>query len=148
VHWDDDDWYATDWLTNQISILHQQDADICGLKKVRFYRPHDKKCWQYIYNYDRRPWVAGATLAYKKSVWEQQPFKKLHIGEDNHFVWGSAFKIISHEHYNGFVSILHPANTSPKYTQDSQWKAIPFEDIESILGDDLKHYHFLHQEPQ
>lgn len=148
LHWDDDDWYAPDWISRQASVLEKEEAAICGLNKLWFYRPIDDKCWQYTYNYHKQPWVAGATLAYRKNVWEQRPFEKMNIGEDNLFVWDQKLKVVAHNYEDGFVSILHAKNTSPKHTQDHQWKHIPLATIRNILGPDFKDYQRFHHEPQ
>jgi hypothetical protein len=35
-----------------------------------------------------------------------------------------------------FVALIHGANTSPKQTHDSRWRALPLERIESVMGPD------------
>ena len=32
MHWDDDDWYASDWISRQESVMSANDVDICGLR--------------------------------------------------------------------------------------------------------------------
>lgn len=139
-HWDDDDWYAPDWLSKQSEYMRQNDIDICGLKNLYFYNPKELTCWMYQYGYNFRPWVAGATLSYKHEVWKSYPFKEMNVGEDNDFAWNSGARVASSQYTNGFVSILHGNNTSPKYTQDSQWKQEPIAIVNDILRDDFLKY--------
>jgi glycosyltransferase involved in cell wall biosynthesis len=75
VHLDDDDWYAPDWITSQVGLLQQTETDICGLSQLYFYSPLAGKAWRYVYpSWDRhKPWVAGATMAYRRSFWEKYP---------------------------------------------------------------------------
>jgi len=146
MHWDDDDWYAPDWITRQVHAL-QDDAEICGLRELFFYQPGHKYCWQYAYQMDTRAWVAGATLAYRRGVWEQNPFISANVGEDNHLVWFSGAKVQCTGYKNGFVSILHADNTSPKYVHDKQWQRMPLEIIAAIIGADYDQY-ACHHEPQ
>lgn len=140
LHWDDDDWYAPDWISRQVATLESQQADICGLNTLYFFNPALGQAWKYVYSYNKHPWVAGATLAYRKSVWEQQPFRSVDVGEDNQFVWYTKARTVAHEHTEGFVSILHGNNTSPKHTHDAQWNPFPVAEIARILGDDFDRY--------
>lgn len=140
LHWDDDDWYAPDWISRQVAMLESQLADICGLNTLYFFNPLLGQAWKYVYSYNRHPWVAGATLAYRKSVWERRPFRSVDVGEDNQFVWYSEARVVAHEYAEGFVSILHGRNTSPKHTDDAQWTPVPVAEVVRIMGDDLLRY--------
>ncbi|WP_181358606.1 glycosyltransferase family A protein [Taibaiella chishuiensis] len=140
IHLDDDDWYAPGWISRQVQVLQEQEADICGLNELCFYKPEQQLAWRYKYGYNHKPWVAGATMAYRKKVWERHPFPDKHIGEDNHFIWSAGSKIVAHDYTNGFVSLLHDHNTSPKYTFDPQWGPIPLSQIQDMLGADFLRY--------
>lgn len=139
-HWDDDDYYAPDWLTSQLHTLKTKEAQICGLRKLYFFNPLLGKAWEYTYELNRQAWVAGATMAYYKAFWEQKPFRPLNVGEDNHFVWSSGVKVAINDNTGSFVSILHGANTSPKHIADRQWHLIEEFPIAAILGDKLESY--------
>lgn len=133
VHWDDDDWYAPDWISRQVVCLHETGADVCGLANVLFYDRRIDKAWKYVY--DGSPaWVAGATLAYRRETWLAHPFDEIQIGEDNAFVWKSGGKVAAHDHLRGFVSFIHPGNTSPKHTQNRRWRDFPVEEVRDILA--------------
>lgn len=140
LHMDDDDWYATDWVTKSVNLLEASDADLCGLKKLLFYNPSTDSGWKYIYPDWDRPWVAGASMSYKKSFWEKYPFEDIHVGEDNKFAWNSEARISHLDYLAGIVSILHTGNTSPKNVNDSRWQPYLTSDIERILNEDLKYY--------
>ncbi|MBS1772042.1 MAG: glycosyltransferase family 2 protein [Bacteroidetes bacterium] len=131
IHLDDDDWYASDWVSHQVAILEETNADICGLSQLRFYAPVTGRCWKYTYPPDGLHWVAGATMAYRKQFWENNPFKDLQVGEDNEFVWYSNGKVVSHDYINGFISILHGRNTSPKHINSVLWQK---EDVATVRG--------------
>lgn len=148
LHWDDDDWYAPDWISRQVQVLEQTGAGICGLDRLHFFNPSLQQSWQYIYDYDSRPWVAGATMAYLREVWERRPFPDMQVGEDNEFVWNAGVPVVAHDHTDGFISLLHGRNTSPKHTSHRQWKPMPVTVVQQILGADLERYAFCHQEPQ
>jgi glycosyltransferase involved in cell wall biosynthesis len=133
AHWDDDDFYAADWLSFSVKILQENEAAICGLSQLYFYSPTEKKCWQYFYPAHEKAWVAGATMVYKKSLWQQNNFKHKQIGEDNDFVWSCSEKIFVHDYINGFVATVHANNTSVKRMMSSRWKAIPTVDVVTFL---------------
>lgn len=114
MHWDDDDYYAQDWISRQIEALVSSGADICGLDEIVFFSPSRKKYWRYAGTEPGKPWLAGATLAYWKSFWRKYPFKELQIGEDYDYIWNSGGKIYAHDHKDGFIATLHAGNTTLK----------------------------------
>jgi glycosyltransferase involved in cell wall biosynthesis len=125
MHWDDDDWYAHDWISRQLTVLESSDADICGLNKIMFFSPLVNKFWNYENHDTQEPWLSGATLAYRRSFWEKHPFKDVNIGEDYDYVWNS----------EGFIATLHANNTTLKPFEDprhkkataSNWMDVEFE---------------------
>ncbi|WP_299261512.1 glycosyltransferase family 2 protein [uncultured Aquimarina sp.] len=134
VHWDDDDWYASDWLQHQVSALHSSGADICGLSQLYFYNPETQKAWKYQYPKEQKAWVAGATMSYKKKVWQHHQFQDINIGEDAVFAWQWGVNVKSHTYEKGFVATVHSANTSIKNTQDKRWYPVDNEVINSIMA--------------
>ena len=133
MHWDDDDWYAWNWISKQIMAVNSSNADICGLNEITFFSPLVNKFWTYADKNQIRPWLCGATLAYKKSFWLNHPFKDLQIGEDYDYIWNMGASIYAHEYSKGFVSTLHNANTTlkpfenPKHKKHAvEWMNVPF----------------------
>ena len=122
MHWDDDDYYAYDWMTRQLKALEESQADIVGLNQIVFFSPLVNKFWNYADKNTARPWLSGATMAYRKSFWEKHPFKDLQIGEDYDYLWNSKAKIYAHEYPNGFIATLHAGNTTLKPFEDSRHK--------------------------
>jgi glycosyltransferase involved in cell wall biosynthesis len=122
MHWDDDDWYANDWISRQESALSSSRADMTGLNRVIFYSPSTDQRWMYEDTEEDKPWLCGATMAYKKSSWIKHPFIDLQVGEDYDFVWNSGAKIIAHNYIEGFVAILHAHNTSIKPVENPKHK--------------------------
>lgn len=122
VHWDDDDWYASDWITRQVEAQISSGADITGLNTVVFYSPSVNKRWMYKDTEMDKPWLCGATMAYKKSFWQVHPFIDIQVGEDYDFVWNSGGKTYAFDYFNGFVALLHPNNTSIKPVENPKHK--------------------------
>jgi glycosyltransferase involved in cell wall biosynthesis len=132
VHLDDDDWYAANWITESVKSLQENDASICGLAELYFHSIGLNKCWKYTYPSTDKPWVAGATMCYKKDLWRKNPFKNMLVGEDNNFVWNCGEKVFVHNFINGFVATIHPKNTSPKNPMSDRWKLMDVNIIEQI----------------
>lgn len=122
AHWDDDDWYASDWLSRHVEALTGSDADISGLNKVVFYSPALNKKWIYEDSEMERPWLCGATMVYRKSFWEKHRFVDLQVGEDYDFVWNSNAKVVALDYIKGFIALLHPHNTSIKPIENPKHK--------------------------
>jgi glycosyltransferase involved in cell wall biosynthesis len=118
VHWDDDDWHAYDWVTNQVNFLNSSCADITGIKHVHYFSPLMNKVWLGDASTESNPstptWLNGATLAFWKSYWEKHQFKNLQKGEDDEFISHTDAKIFAHDYIDGFVAILHTDNTTVK----------------------------------
>ena len=136
VNWDDDDWYAPDWISRHVEALLSSGADITGLNRVIFYSPVvDKK---YIYEDTEldKPWLCGATMAFWKTFWEKHNFVDLQVGEDYDFVWNAGTKTFALDYLEGFVAILHAHNTSlkpienPKHKKHASGWIVPKDDPE------------------
>lgn len=122
MHWDDDDWYAPDWISRQVEALSTSGADITGLNTVLFYSPSVEKRWVYEDSDLEKPWLCGATMAYRKSFWQEHPFVDIQVGEDYDFVWNSGAKTFALDYFQGFISILHAHNTSIKPVENPRHK--------------------------
>jgi len=122
MHWDDDDWYAPDWISRQVNSLIMNNADITGLNKVIFYSPTVDKRYMYEDSEPDQPWLCGATMCYWRTIWEKYPFIDLQVGEDYDFVYHAGKKIIAHDYLEGFVAILHAHNTSLKPVENPRHK--------------------------
>ena len=135
VHWDDDDWSAPWRVSYQVQSMIASGADVCGLSHILFYEPVAARGWEYVYPAESRPWVHGATLAYRTSFWRRNPFPDIHVGEDTRFVWSERGQLVRPlERHTFFVGTIHAGNTSPKQTGDFRWRAWPVTDARSLIG--------------
>ena len=141
VHWDDDDWSAPNRLSYQIEELLTSGADLCGLDRIFFYAPAEARAWEYVYPAGQRPWVYGASLAYRKPFWSAHPFPQIGVGEDAMFVWADArakIHVLKNPHF--LIAVIHAGNCSPKRTTDPRYRARPVEEMERLLGAELSFY--------
>jgi glycosyltransferase involved in cell wall biosynthesis len=116
VHWDDDDWYAPNWITFQVDTILNADADICGLSHVQFYSVKDNRFYITKNTHAKKKWLCGATLAYRKSFWNDHPFKNIQIGEDIFFVRNKNASVFAHDYLEGFLAIVHSTNVRIRET--------------------------------
>jgi glycosyltransferase involved in cell wall biosynthesis len=151
LHWDDDDWSAPDRITCQVTHLLQggeartirsHPPEVCGLQHIIYYEPTAGSAWRYIYR-GRRPWVAGNTLAYRKSLWQARPFDDVNVGEDARFLWTGPPKLIAALTDENFVvGLIHHGengNVCPKRPGESAgacWVSVAPAEIRRILGPD------------
>lgn len=117
VHWDDDDWYAPDWVSKQIDAIESYGADLSGLNKVIFYSYALDKSFLYENIDELNFWLCGATIAFRKSLWEQYHFVNMQIGEDTDFIKNSRGRVLAINYTEGFMAGIHGGNTSIKFPQ-------------------------------
>jgi glycosyltransferase involved in cell wall biosynthesis len=141
VHWDDDDWYPAWRVGAQARALIEGGADLCGTSRLYYYEAATRRAWSYAYGGGRAPWVAGNTLAYRKSFWERRRFPEIQVGEDSRFVWGAGnARVHDLDDPTLCVALVHAENTSRKITGGAFWRPLPFHEVAALLGDDL-HLH-------
>jgi glycosyltransferase involved in cell wall biosynthesis len=134
AHWDDDDWYPPDRLSRQVEALDHHRADVCGSSRVYFLDAARRRAWEYAFR-SSKLWVAGATLAYRKSFWERSRFREIQVGEDCQFVWGEPVKRIADLADAGLcIATIHSGNTSPKRPAGSFWRPVDVSILEKMIA--------------
>jgi len=98
LHWDDQDWYAHDWIKHQVTALLTSGADMSGLHVVQTYSMPNQKS----VTTEKSSWLYEGTMVYWKSVWENNKFKTLKTGESEDFQQQPGIKIIAHDYIEGF----------------------------------------------
>lgn len=117
---DDDDYYASNYLTDSMQILHKTKADIVG-KRAHYMYLNDKKLLLLRYLRMENKYVTnvqGATLLIKRKVFDQISFPNRNRGECVKFCADCAargFKIYAGNKYN-FAAIRRK---TPKITPGS-----------------------------
>ncbi|MNY26146.1 hypothetical protein D3C86_1599790 [compost metagenome] len=98
IHWDDQDWYAHDWIQHQVTALITSGADISGLNLIQTFPMTRQKS----ITKEKYYWLFGATMVYWKSIWEHHKFKELPSGENEDFQQQAGTKIFAHNYVEGF----------------------------------------------
>lgn len=137
VHWDDDDWYPADRVSRQVQALRSTAVEICGTSTLYYHDAKLARSWRYLYGDRGRPWVAGNTLAYRKSWWAAHRFAEIQVGEDSHFVFAAPRSTV-HDLATPDLCVarVHARNTSPKSISSSCWRPCPSAEPARLLGAD------------
>jgi glycosyltransferase involved in cell wall biosynthesis len=134
LHWDDDDWMAPGWIEAQVDALESHRADVVGLSDLYFYAAAQRRAWRYAYPGGLRPWVAGATLAYRRAFWAEGPFPPLQLGEDVRFLWSrSGYRLVAHPRRDLFVASVHGGNTERRALSGARWSRCAPEVVERLF---------------
>lgn len=121
VHWDDDDWHAPDRLDRQLAAFEASGADIVGLDRVAFLSDDRGRAWDYRWG-GRQRWVYGATMAYRRTVWQRRRFAAIRTGEDSCFVHECCdAQVHAMADTDWLIARVHGGNTSPKRTGGGYW---------------------------
>ena len=141
VHWDDDDWYPSRRVSAQVRALAEGGYDVCGTSQLFYFDPARDRAWRYRFSQPGRRWVAGNTLAYKKSFWSRRRFAGVQVGEDARFVFAApAGSVCDLDDPALCVGMIHASNTSPKSTSGAHWHAEPRATVHELFGADLGFY--------
>lgn len=142
AHWDDDDLYSPNRLAVQLTALQGagSEALMCGVATLLFHDPQQGTTWRYTYpSSDRRPWVAGASMLYRRALWERRRFQAVSSGEDTRFVWAAQrSEVIMLRREDLIVARLHEQNTARKRLRSSRWTRLSRDDAAAnpLIGGD------------
>jgi O-antigen biosynthesis protein len=141
VHWDDDDWHAPHRLSYQVEQLERHGAAVCGITQVLYVDPARRTAWRYDHLGSSQSWVAGNALAYRRSMWEEQRFPPVQVGEDSRFLaCRRGTRPLVLEDHRFLVGVAHAGNTSPKRTTGPCWTPRPLDEVRALLGVDWERY--------
>ena len=131
---DDDDYYDTNYIANQIFLLKKFKCDIIGKSYFYLYDSHNKILYsKYIPSI-----ILGGTMIIKKKVFNKVNFDKLNRGEDTSFL-KKAFKYgfkIQSSNIDDFVYIRYTNNIN-HHTYNVQIKDILGNNFSIIKNKEL-----------
>src|SRR5262249_29883419 len=108
----------------------------CGTSILFYHEPASGRVWRYRFA-GGRAWVAGNTLAYRKSWWARHPFPEVQVSEDSRFVWTApSDKVCDLRHPRLCVARIHNGNTSRKTPQGACWELCGAAELQETLGDE------------
>ena len=131
---DDDDYYDTNYITNQLFLLKKYNCDIIGKSYFYLYDSYNKILYsKYIPSI-----ILGGTMIIKKNVFNKINFDKLNRGEDTSFLKKASkygFKIQSSK-IDDFVYIRYTDNNN-HHTYNVKIKDILGNNYSIIKNDKL-----------
>lgn len=140
LRFDDDDYYAPDWITKSVQFLIESKADLTGLNHAYFYRPNNA-LFEYHYT-GEQPYILGATMCFWKKTWENSKRKFYSIskikgkptGEDKNFCVNNGL-VLPHNYTKGFMAMLHGGNTSSQFVTTNRFaKRVDISIVNDILN--------------
>lgn len=141
AHWDDDDWMAPQRLRVQMRRLRETQADVCGLSEFLYFQPDQGLAWWYHRPPALRPWLAGGTLVYRRTVLDEYAFPDTDVGEDTGFLWQMpAETLCDVQDPSLYIGLIHKGNTSEKTLEGSTWERRPLDDVACMLEPDRDFY--------
>jgi glycosyltransferase involved in cell wall biosynthesis len=141
LHWDDDDWYARYRIRYQVENLLKHQTEICGINRLLFFELRTRQLWLYEYPSQRKIWLAGGALCYRKSFWQHNRFADVSIGEDTRFVMNTDLSnALILPDFKFYLAMIHTQNTSPKSPKPPFWKQWKLDELQNLLKDDWAFY--------
>lgn len=114
VHWDSDDWSASDRIAFQAQRLKETGKAVTGFRTLLFFEPSTGRTFEY-----RRTsnYACGSSLMYRKTWWESSKFMESKpIASDNPFIYNAmrreAIDAVPGE--ARLIARIHDGNTSSK----------------------------------
>ncbi len=122
AHWDDDDWYRSDYLTRIVGALCAtgDPRALAGMSEYLVYlspRRELKVC--------RTRGVAGATFCYHRGLWYEKHFRDVATAEDFFFLKDAKPRIVGVGQPELFMIVRHGGNT---------WQRENGTDVDRRLG--------------
>jgi hypothetical protein len=130
VHWDDDDWYASNRISYQLKPIVDGKADITCLTDFKLYNICEKKMYKMtksnLKKYFAPYAIQGGTLCYKRELWGVSKYPHTSLAEDIGFVYDAKelrnkkMKILPGK--NTYIYIRH--NNTYKFNTSDNWKIL------------------------
>jgi len=141
IHWDDDDWFATNRISLQVHSLIDHEHCVNGLNKLIFLDMIHQRAWLYECQKASKPWLAGGTLCYRRKVWQEKEFDDLTYGEDTQFLWSrKECRILPVSDFTFYVATIHSRNTVIKNFCSDYWVTFPIAECQKIISTDYRFY--------
>jgi O-antigen biosynthesis protein len=135
MHCDDDDWYSVNRVSLQVAAMSERRAEVSGTSRLHYYQTARNRAFLYQYAGGPRPWVAGNTLAYRRSFWQNHRFPEVQVGEDSRFVWSAASaSVLDLKQSSLCVATIHESNVSPKNPHGAFWKEEPVNVVLDLMN--------------
>jgi len=126
--WDDDDCYAPDRVSRQITPLVGTEKIVSGTSSLYYYKHGGQQAYIYDYPTQPAPWIGA--IAFRRDYWEHNEFDDLRSGAD--FTWLKKIQYDQRVDLHDpslLVCAIHDTNAAPKpigtYIKPIEWFRLP-----------------------
>lgn len=136
AHWDDDDWYGTQRLTRQVEPIASGEADLTALRDSVMLDLANWRFWRCQPDLHRRVFyigdVHGATMMYRRRIWEEGKFPDQSVAEDAIFLeqaLNGGARLQAIDATGLFIYVRHGANAwdmeCGRFGGTDGWETVP-----------------------
>lgn len=141
AHWDDDDWYGPDRITQQVTAMQAARGEVCGVERPLFLDLASGE--SYRFRPGRRPYLYCATLMYTREFWQRIGFPDMQTGSGIPFIWPASDlrrldRAVVLDSSSWYVGLAHSGNTSPKDFRRVRFE--PAASVQAAMGADWAFY--------
>lgn len=121
MHWDDQDWYAPDWIRRQSNALLFSQIHICGLN-IESKERSEESYYQRLYGQSKVCiyTMVTSTLCYLRSFWDKYPIKDILTMEDADFVRNSGGLVYCHTYSAGYLESFHGTDKNSSFENSEE----------------------------
>lgn len=133
LHWDDDDVFARDRITRQVTpLIVNPEMLVSGTSTLYYHRHGTREAFQFAGS--KQSWLGG--ICYRKSSWQSRPFdEEKEPGADCRWLRDvpndKRFDVADP---SLIVGTIHGGNHSPKHPVGIQWRKLDWGDIAPLIG--------------
>lgn len=135
IRWDDDDWSASNRITDQVTRLLESGKSISGYHSILFWDVARQQASRYA---GAPNYSLGTAVCFMRAYWAEKHFPPSSQGEDNAFLRRAQQKhsIASIDAGKLMVARIHPANTAGG--KPAQWPPVETSEIPAEFFADLQ----------
>jgi glycosyltransferase involved in cell wall biosynthesis len=139
AHWSEDAWYGPERLSLQVRQLESCRA--AALSGVLHYQPLTGRLWRYDGPAGTRTGLPAATLAHRRSVWEEHPFDPSARNDVAAFLSAIPPRELAVDDGAGVaVVVLSGTGTGQVNPADARWRRRPYAELGRLLARDASFY--------
>lgn len=120
LHWDDDDWSFPNRIREQVDAI-LAGPPVAGYRTIHFFDERSRKAHEY---HGGPQYIVGTSFAYRRSWWQEHPFRDFTCGEDNDFRDRARGILAAMDGLGKMVALTHGNGTSPRSINRTQWREV------------------------
>lgn len=136
AHWDDDDWYPSWRLQEQVAHFRDSAISVVGSRSSYFHDAAAGRAWRYEYG-GADVFLVGSTLAYRRLFWQGSPFTNANVAEEIGFLERARSEQIRDLKNAALcVASVHIGNTSRRRIVGPYWREISLDELRRQMDEE------------